>query len=319
MVQMRKLLFAFLVIALAGYCSAASVEIKDTLPAETVWSFSVFLPNGVDFGNAEVLLDSSRLAYFQTDSADQVVLLEKDNSRLFSVSSASSNRVYLLVAPLVKGDHTVSLKVDGASIVEKTISFFEIGSFDDKQSMQDKIASLNGSVNTVINQINNLEEDALTQEDRQELQASINELQGKLDSLEAELKQDAQNKANVLVGDIQVLQQRVDDLNKAAGFGIGFALLPEVKQETVMIALLAVAAVLAIALIVKFRDRIPLQRNMYGKFKKDAPVFSVRDDEISEQVSSQAAEIQSGSGKWAFEETASKPKRGFGFRDMLKK
>lgn len=317
---MRKLLFAFLVMVLAGYCSAASIEVKESLPAETVWSFSITLPNAADFDNADVLLDSSSLVQFYTSPAGQIVAYNPDKSRLFYVSElASSNRVFLLVAPMAKGDHTISLKIDGTSSAEKTVNFFEIGSFDDKQSIQGQITSLNGSINTVIQQMNDLDEKALTGQDKQELQSGINELQSKLGSLEAKLKQDSQDKANVLVADIQVLQQRVDDLNKAAGFGIGFALLPGADSGTALIALLVIAALVAIMLIVKFKDKIPLRRNMYGKFKRDSPVFSVRDDEIAEQVSSQMPEADAGNGKWAFDQAPAKPKGAFGFRDMLKK
>ena len=55
-----------MVLLFAAGTSAASIEVQESIPANTVWSFSVTLPNGTDFDDARVLLDGDRIISFET-------------------------------------------------------------------------------------------------------------------------------------------------------------------------------------------------------------------------------------------------------------
>lgn len=324
---MKKLVFAFLVLAIASSCNAASIEVQDSVPAKTVWSFSVTLPNGEDFDDARVLLDGSRLISFYTDPSDEIVAYDEDSSRLFSSTEPEGRKVYFLVSPLAKGTHDIELKVDDETEDEREVSFFEIFDADEQGDLQSKLNSLRGTVNSVVEQVNGFEgrlSEALTEEDRQALQSSINSTKDSITALESRLKQqetESDAKIDVLLQDLEVQRARINDLNKPVLFGVGFASLGGVSQELVGLGILFVVVIAAAVLVVKFRDRISLRKGLYGKPKKEEATFSKRDKDIAEQAMTEAHEEEGQKGKWAFG-SEERPKGGskrFNIGDLIRK
>ena len=190
---MKKILFAVLLL-FAGSCFAASIEVEENIPANTVWSFSVILPNGADFEDAQILLNGSNLISFDTNPANEIVAYNKDNARLFGSTEPIGNKVYFLVSPLAKGERDIVLEIDGQTADEETVDFFEIYDAEARADLQSQISSLKGNVNSLIEQYNQVEErlgSALTEQDKQELQSSISSLQNSLAGLESSLEEEA--------------------------------------------------------------------------------------------------------------------------------
>jgi len=257
---MKGLLFAFFALALIGSCNAASINVEEAVPANTVWSFSVELPNADSFDDAEVRLDGSRLIAFYTYN-NKVKFDEEDvdKTRLFSNTDPIGDEVYFLVSPLDEDDHKITLRVDGDTVEEKNVDFFEIYDADDKASLQEKIDNVKGSVTSLITQYNQLEErmgTALTQEDRQAIQSSIDNLQGSLNSLEASVQEsDGSNEAKIsaLLQDIEALRNKIYGQETGSTVGTGFISLGSVSDETrnvIVLLLLAIAAVVEDAVVV---------------------------------------------------------------------
>jgi hypothetical protein len=321
---MKKLVLAFLVVMLAS-AFGASVDVQESLPATTVWSFSVKLPGANDFDEAKVWLDGSSLISFYTyngkikfDSDDV------DKSRVFSNTEPIDNMVYFLVSPMEDGIHEIELEVDGDVVDSEEVDFFEIYDAEDKASLQQQISTVKGSVATLIEQYNQLEASLgsyLKEEDRQALQSGIDGLQASLENLEAAVEgQEQQNslKFQVLADDIA--GQRAVQSSEAQGSGTGFVSLGSLNQEYLALAAAFVAAAVAVFLLVKFRNRLPLKKGLYGKPKQGEMGFSQRDEEITSQVLEESQDERK--GKWAFGDSASKPPREekrFNIGDLIRK
>jgi|GEM_PF-5728644 len=322
---MKRVAFALLVLLLAAGCGAASIEVQESVPASTVWSFSVTLPNAVDFDDAKVLLNGSNIASFYTYNGK--IKFEEDDidrAKVFSNTEPVSNRVYFLVSPLAKGTHTLKLEVDGAAADEKSVEFFEIYDAEGNADLQDQVTSVRGSVNSLVEQFNELEgglANALGAEDKAELNAGIAEVESALSSLEAAVEEKGSErdaKINALNGYLQQLEARESEQEMQAG--TGFFSIPGIGMEMQALLLIAVVAAAAAFLVVKFRDRIPMKKGLYGKMKIMVPSFSNYDDDITEQAM-KAAQKDGPDGKWAFGSEARKEEahEGFGIGSLIKK
>lgn len=302
---MKKALLVFLILVLATPCYTASIEALETLPEKTVWSFSVILPNGTDFDNAQLILDGSNLIAFYTNPSNEIIAYDKDTERLFSVTEPEGNKIYFLVSPQQTGDRTLRLEIDAETADEKTINFFELYDAEGKADLQTQVNSLRGNVNSIIeqfNEINNRLDQSLTEEDKQTLQTSINNMDNSLTGLETRLEQQSEEnntKTNILLEDVQRLQAKTNDLNASLNTGIGLASLGAINDNTKLgLGILAIAIIAAI-LIIRYKDRLPINKGIYGKFKKQRPMFTEHDEEITEQVLEESQD-ETQQGKWAF-------------------
>jgi chaperonin cofactor prefoldin len=320
---MKKFILAFLVIMVAGSCFAASIDVQEAVPADTVWSFSVTMPNAADFDEAKVLLDGTRIASFYTYN-DKIKFDEEDidRRRVFSNTEPIGNTVYFLVSPLGKGRYELVLEVDDESRAEEEIEFFEIYDAEEKADLQTQLNSLRGSVNSLIEQYNEIEAqlgEKLTEADRQQLQSGIDSLQTAITNLE-EQETDSGNKISALNQEIQVVNMRVNDLNKSTGFALGFFSLGSIKPETRVAIIFILVLVAAAILIAKFRDKLPLKKGLYGKPKKEEVSFTKKDEDIAEQVMNETQD-ESQKGKWAFGpgKPAEQERKPFNIGDLIKK
>lgn len=325
---MKKLLFAFLVLAIMGSCYAVSIDVQDSIPANTVWSFSVRLPNASDFENAQVLLDGDSLirVYAPSNKILSPDQEDIDKTRVFSNTEPIDNTIYFLVSPLAKGSHDIALKVDDEDETEKEVLFFEIFDADEQGDLQSRLDSLRGTVNSVVEQVNGFEgrlSEALTEEDKQALQSSINSTKDSITALESRLKQqetESNAKIDVLLQDLEAQRARINDLNKPLLFGVGFASLGGVSQELVGLGILFVVVIAAAILVVKFRDRIPVKKGLYGKPKKEEATFSKQDKDIAGQAMTEAQE-ETSKGKWAFgsKKQPKEESKRFNIGDLIRK
>ena len=324
---MKKLIFALMVLLVATSASAASIEVQESVPANTVWSFSVTLPNGTDFDDAKVLLDGSRIISFETVGSNQTIEpFDEDSSRLFSSTEPVGNTVYFLVSPLDDGAHDIVLKVDDSTVDEESVDFFAIYDAGERADLQSQVNSMRGSVNSLVSQVNSVEEklgNALTDEDRQALQASIDELKEAMLEMKTGLEgQDANSlvKINALNGYLQKLEERTSELENPQATGIGLVSLAGIGPGAQAGILFVIVAIVAAVLVIKFKDRIP-KKSLYGSPKKEAPVFSQRDEDIAAQVMNESQD-ESKKGRWAVEgaRPVEKPERKpFNIGDLLRK
>ena len=323
---MKRIAFALMVLLLTAGGGAASIEVQGSVPASTVWSFSVTLPNAGDFTDAKILLDGPQIARIKGDSGIYFPPNSIDTTKIFSRTDVVSNRVYFLVSPLAKGTHTLRLEVDGSSADEESVEFFEIFDAEGNADLQDQLTSIQGSINTLVSQLNEIESrlgETLDADDRAELQAGIDSVQSALSGLEAnvELKGgESDAKINALNGYLQQLEQRESEKEMQAG--TGFFSIPSIRPEMQAFLLIVVVAAAAVFLVAKFRDRIPIKKGLYGNVKIRVPSFSKYDSDITEQAMKAAQrDTSSPDGKWAFESEAHKEEahRGFGFGALIKK
>ncbi len=320
---MRKFIFAFILLLLAGGCFAASVEVEQAVPAGTVWSFSVSLPNGQDFDGARVLLDGSTLVSF-TSPSDKIVSYDEDSSRLFSITDPENGKVYFLVLPLEKGDHVISLEVDGSQEAEEEVDFFGIFDAESSTSLKEQIDGVKNSVAGLIEQYNKLEDKlkaALTEEDKQQLQSSISSVESSVSQLEAAVEEQGEGtntKIQGLVNDM--LSMRQETAEQPVGMFAGFASLGEVPPETASGVLAIIIVIGAAILLVKFRDWLPFKKGLYGKAGGKEMSFSKRDEDIAGQVMSESHE-EASKGKWAFgkEKPVKQEKKRFNIGDLIRK
>jgi len=322
---MKKLLIAFLLLLVLGSCYAVSITAEDSIPANTLWSFRVTLPSATDFDDAKVELDGSRIVSFYTSPSNEIVSYDEDLSRIFSITEPDNSKVYFLLSPLSKGTHDLLLEVDGETVQEREVLFFEIFDADEQGDLESRLDSLRGTMNSVVEQVNGFEErlgKALTEEDKQALQSSINSVKDSITGLETRLGQqesESSTKMNVLLQDLEVQKARINDLNKPAIFGLGLFSLGGISPELQGIGILVVIVIAAAVLVAKFRDKIPLKKGLYGKPGKKAG-FSRQDKDIAEQVMNEAQD-EGSKGKWAFGD--SKPvkeeSKRFNVGDLIRK
>ena len=325
MMEKKHAFFALVLLTLATNACAASIEAQETTPEKTVWSFAVRLPAGTDFDNAQVLLDGTNLIEFYTNPSNETIAYNQDSERLFSNTEPEGNKVYFLVSPQATGEHTIRLEIDGETQDEKTLLFFEIYDAEGKADLQTQVNSLRGSVNSLIEQMNTMNdtlEQTMTQEDKQALQTSINNIDSSLTELEQKLEQqETENnaKTSVLLEDVQRLQEKTNDLNKAIAPGIGFAALGAIDDTAKTGLGLLALAIIAAVLIIRYKDRLPINKGIYGNWKKK-PLFSEHDEEIAEQVLEESQD-ESQKGKWAFghepKQEKEEPKR-FNLGDLIR-
>ena len=322
---MKRIALLLIVLLLAAGCGAASIEVQESVPASTVWSFSVILPNAVDFDDAKVLLNGSNIASFYTYNGR--IKFEEDDidrAKVFSNTEPVSNRVYFLVSPLAKGTHTLKLEIDGAAADEKSVEFFEIYGAEGNEDLQEQMASVRGSVNSLVGQFNELEgrlANALGAEDKAELNAGIAEVESALSSLEAAVEEKGSErdaKINALNGYLQQLEARESEKEMQAG--TGFFSIPSIGPEMQALLLIAVVAAASVFLVAKFRDRIPVKKGLYGKVKIEMPSFSQYDRDITEQAMKEAKEDPGPGGKWAVESESHREKEHkFSIGDIIRK
>ena len=326
---MKKILFAFLVIALAGSCFAASIDVKEKVAAETVWSFSVTLPPAEEFSDADVFLNGNRIMSFYTYN-DKIKFDEEDieTSRVFSSPRLDGRKAYFLAVPLSKGMHEIALEVDDEEADRKEVEFFEIYDADESADLETQVNSVRNTANTLLNQVADLEEKmgkALTEEDRQALQTSIDSVKSSVSSLESSLENQEANtglKIDALAQDLESLQGRTDDLNKSVTSGTAlFSLFNLDSGVGMAVAFVAIALVVALALI-RYKDRLPrLKTGLYGRQNKDSE-FTERDEEIAGQVLTESQD-ESHQGKWAYGGFKQQPKqeeaKRFNIGDLIRK
>lgn len=321
---MKRMLFAFAVLMLLGSVSAASIDVEENVPANTVWTFSVNLPSGHDFDDAKVYLDGSRLISFYTNPSNEIVAYDEDSARLFSSTEPVGNKVYFLVSPMEEGEHRIKLKVDDSTEDEEEIEFFEIYDAESNESLKQQVDTVKGSVGSLIRQFNDLEEEignALTQEDKQALESSISSVQSSVSELEAKMLEQEENdaaRANVLLSEIEDLKDTGS--GEILKIGTGFASLVNVGPEVQAGVILALIAVGAAVLLVKFRDRLPLKQGLYGKGSREGISFTKKDEDIAAQVMEESQD-EASSGKWAFGDSrpVKKERKGFSIGDLIKK
>ncbi len=325
---MKKIIFALMVLALLGNVNAASIGVQQNIPANTVWSFSVTLPAGTDFDDAKVLIDGSRIISFETVGSSQTIqAFDPDNSRLFSSTEPVGNTVYFLVSPMAKGSHDLTLKVDGDDLAEEQVSFFEIYDAEGRADLQSQVNSLRGNVNSVVDQFNSFEGklgEALTEEDKQALQASINAVESNVSALETELGNLAQEtgvKTQVLAEDIEQIKQGDLLEEEQILLGAGLFSIASTADEMKPFIIFILVAIAGAILVIQFRDKLPSSKGLYSSWKKEKPIFSEHDEDIAEQVLIESQdEIKK--GKWAIE-GASPPEKAerkpFNIGDLLRK
>ncbi len=323
---MKRLLFALIILLAATGAGAASIDVQESIPANTVWSFSVTLPNGTDFDDAEVLVDGSRIISFETVGSSQTIqAFDEDSSRLFSSTEPVGNTVYFLVSPLDDGEHNIVLKVDDSEVDEESVDFFEIYDADERADLQNQVTSLKGSVNTLVSQFNSIEESlgsALKEEDRLALQANIDNLQASMSEVETGLEsQTGDNlvKINALNKYLNELEMRTNELVNPPVTGIGMVSLGSVGAEAQAGILFVIVAIIAAVLVVKFKDKLP-KKGLYSKSKSEASVFSQHDEDIADQVLTESQNAEK-SGKWAIEgaKPVKQERKRFNVGDLLRK
>ena len=324
---MKKLIFALIVLLFVTGTSAASIDVQETIPANTVWSFSVTLPNGADFDNADVLLNGNKIASFYTYN-NNIKFDEKDidKTTVFSSTEPVGNSVYFLVSPLGDGDYDILLEVDGSTADEQTVNFFEIYDADTQGDLHSRLDSLRGTMKSVVDQVNGFEERlsaALTEEDRQALQANIDSLQSSMSEIETGLKeQDADNLTKIIalndyLNDSEI---RTNEDKATPATGVGMVSLGSVGPEAQTGILFIIVAIVTVVLVVKFKDKIP-KKGLYSTSKKQQSVFSQHDEDIADQVMTESQD-EVKSGKWAIE--GAKPvgkteRKRFNVGDLLRK
>ncbi len=326
MVLMKKLLSALLLFLLAVSCSAASINVQNAVPADTVWSFSVTLPDAGDFDEAEIMLDGSSLVTLYTRS--NKILVDVLNETKVLSNAVVGSSVYLSIAAVGKGTHSIRLVIDGEEEASKEVLFFEVLAAEDQPDLQSQINSLHGSINSLIEQFNELDERAggmLKEEDRQQLQAGIDELSAAVNSLEAQLQQQqvaaeqAEAELASLQQQAQALGRKALELDETIASGLfGLASNPKAGLSMVII----IVAAVVIVLVVRNREKLQFKKGLYESHRKEEQepvVFSESEEEITGEV---LQEEQGKSGKWAFKGKKAGPRaesKRFHLSDLLKK
>ncbi len=326
---MKKILFAFLVLLLAGSCFATTIDAQEKIPAETVWSFSVTLPDADDFSDADVFLNGNRIMSFYTYNG-KIKFEEEDvdKTKVFSNTEPIGNRVFFLVAPLSRGGQEISVEVDGEEKTRKEVDFFEIYDASESADLETQVNSVRNTATSLLNQVAALEDklgQALTQEDKQTLQSGIDSIRNTISGLEASIaEQEAATgqKIDILAEDIQNLQGMTTDLNASMAAGVGmFGLFDLNPSFGMALAFVAIAIVIALALI-RYKDKFPtLKSGLYGKQgKRDS--FSKHDEDIAEQVLTES-QNEDQKGKWAYgnfkQEKPKTERKRFNVGDLIRK
>jgi len=323
---MKNCIFVFLLVLLSGHVGAALINVEESIAANTVWSFSVSLPAGNDFDEAEVLLDGSSLISFYTTPNDEIVAFDQDPTRVFSFTEPIGNTVYLLVSPRAKGSHKIVLTVDGEEEADEEINFFEILDAGEQAELQGQLNSIKGSVSTLIEQLSELDERALDEEDRQQLQSRITGLKSRLDSIQSSLQAiEAKSTSNQdqiqgLAAQTADLERKTIDLNTALA-STGLFGLARGAQSLGLLAIALVAAAISVLVAYNNRHRLKFKRSVYGKQKKPEPGldFSKKEEEITGEV----LEEEGRRGRWAYGNATMKPEpkesKRFQLGDLLKK
>ena len=329
MVRMKKILFAFLVLVLAGSCFATSIEVKEKIPAETVWSFSATLPGADDFSEADIFLNGNRIMSFYTYNG-KIRFEEEDidKTKVFSSTEPIGNRVFFLVAPLSRGSQEISVEVDGEEKSRKEIDFFEIYDAGESADLETQLNSVRNTANSLLNQVAELEEKmkgALTDADRQALQSSIDSVKSSVSGLEASITEQETatgQKIDVLVDDVENLQGRAEESDAGAVAGVGMFSLFDLDPGIGMtLAFVVIAIAIALALV-RYKDRLPaLKSGLYGR-QKDNTGFTERDEDIAEQVLTES-QNEDQKGKWAFgnfkQEKPKTERKRFNVGDLIRK
>ena len=326
MVLMKRIFIAFMLVALLASCSAASIEVNENIPASTAWSFSVEFPNSSDFDIAQIFLDGGKVARVSGGSGIDVLPSSIDKTKIFSYTDSVERRIYFLVSPLEKGDHEIELEIDGDTVDEEAISFFEIYDAEGNADLQSQITSLRGNVNSVVEQFNEIKDkldETLTEEDRYALEQSINNLETDVGALETEFENSSlqnQNRVEVLLEDVTALQARTADLNSSLAGGLGFLSLGSLNQGTMMIIATIIIAIVAAMLVVRYKDKISFKKGLYGKPRKNKVMFSQHDEDITEQVLNESQDSEK-VGKWSFGDTkpVKEERKPFNIGDLLRK
>jgi hypothetical protein len=319
---MRKLLFAFLLLLFLFGNASAAINVQDSLAANSVLSFNVSLPSAGSFREAVIFLDSDELIGVYTFQ-NKVKIDEDSINKTKVVSSAVvDNVVYLSIASLKSGSHTVKLQVDGAETESREITVFEPLDSGQIAEMQKGLSGLRGTANALEERLNALQADSLKKEDKDQLLAEIDSLKGKLDSMQSSLDSvaadESQNKESIdgLVAETQALKQQAAKLNET--MESGFFGLGKSWQGIGLIAALLIAAIIVIAVAYSKRHLFHFKRSLYGKrIGSDDLGEALGEDGGGLAAAGLAAEAKP--GKWALEKPVEEKSRRFHFGDLIKK
>ena len=323
---MKKALFCLLLpLLLAPLGAFAGINAPASIPADTVWSFSVSLPAAGEFSSARIFLDGTQVAKVNGDSGIYFPPNSVESSRILS-NAIGGNTAFFSVAALGKGTHTLKMQVDSIDPESREIYFFEVFNAESQRELQSQLDSVRGSVNSLITQFNSLEEKsngALTASDKEELLAGIKELGSLAEALQAELELQksenaaAQGEIQSLSGEMSSLKGKPVVTGSGAGAGVAGFFSAAILDSGAGMALIAVivAAVFAV-LLVKNRGRLRFRKSIYAKAEKAEEVSSINTKEVTEVL-----EEMEKKGKWAFVENkaAGEPKKPFSMGEIIRR
>jgi len=319
---MKKTLFCLLLL-FAPLGVFAEINAPASIPADTVWSFSVSLPAAGEFVSARIFLDSQQVAKVNGDSGIYFPPNGVESSRIFS-NAIGGNTAFFSAAALGKGTHTLKMQVDSKDFESREIYFFEVLNAENQQEVEAQLNSVKGSVNSLITQFNGLEDKskgALTAADKEELLAKISGLGALAESLQAELQlQKSENSAamgeiSALSREISLLKEKPKGIDLAAG-ATGLFSAAALNSGIGIALIMVIVAAIAIALLARNIGRIGFKKSIYSKPQKEDAVSSINTNEVTEVL-----EEMEKKGKWAFDENkvADEPKKPFSMGEIIKR
>lgn len=318
---MRKLLFASLFLLLAAAASAA-IDLQNSVAANSVWSFSVSLPEPSAFSSAKILLDDSQLIKIISDGSNTVPWPNSMDAARVSSNAVVGNSVYLSVVGLPKGAHTIKVQVDDWSPESREVYFFEAMDAAEQSNLQSQLNSLKASVDTLTEEVNSFPADYLRKEDKDQLLAEISALKGKIDSMQSSLDSvaadESQNKQGIqgLITETQQLRQqttKLDESMQSGFFGWG-----KLTQGTGLIAALLIVAIIVIIIAYSKRHLFHFKKSLYGKRMNSEDLGATLGEEDG-VIDAKGLAAEAKPGKWALEKPVEEKRRRFHFGDLIKK
>ncbi len=318
---MKKFAFALLFLLLASAASAA-IDLQGSVAANSVLSFSVSLPSASSFREAIVFLDSDELIGVYTFQSKVKIDEDSLNKTKVVSSAVVENVVYLSIAALRSGSHTVKVQVDGTETESREITVFEPLDSEQIAEMQKDLSGLRGTVIAQEERLNALQADSLRKEDKDQLLAEIDSLKEKLDSMQSSLDSvaadESQNKESIdgLVAETQALKQQAAKLNES--MESGFFGLGKSWQGIGLIAALFIAAIIVIAVAYSKRHLFHFKRSLYSK-RMSTDDLGEAIGEGDGVIAAEGLAAEAKPGKWALERPVQEKSHKFHFGDLIKK
>ena len=156
---MKRILFAFLIVLFAGSVYGLSMNAPEEIPSNVSWSFWIEF-DSLDFTEAKIFFNGTDLARLDIYHGELSVVPDSVNDGLALSVFPSNQKVFVSMAGLGSGEHSLktevfrdSEKIDEASA---TINAFESLGKEYKTELETTLQSIQDNINSFAVEINEL-------------------------------------------------------------------------------------------------------------------------------------------------------------------